>query len=163
CNSQHDGTEDDGTDEHFHQRDEPIAQWFQLYRARRVVIAKEPAGNDCKQNPEVKMTGDAFHKSNCGGRSTWCVSDPLARFARVSPSGGGDYIYPPPGEGEGRRRRQGVAHTPSRGDSRLNCHQFINHGFQPWLHSAAADAAENQPSSRAFLPTPASGPGTVYR
>src|SRR6478672_10470364 len=25
--------------------------------------------------------------------SRWCVSDPLARFARVSPSGGGDYRF----------------------------------------------------------------------
>src|SRR5262245_37064382 len=36
----------------------------------------------------------------------WCVSDPLARFARVSPSRGGDYDSPPR-EGENRRRRQG--------------------------------------------------------
>src|SRR5262249_42913789 len=119
CNSQHDGTEDDGTDEHFHQRDEPIAQWFQLYRARRVVIAKEPAGNDCKQNPEVKMTGDAFHKSNCGGRSTWCVSAPLARFARVSPSRGGE----PPKAAGGRSHaisRRFAAQLPSIHQPRLS-------------------------------------------
>ena len=45
--------------------------------------------------------------------SRWCVSDPLARSARVSPSRGGDYFILPLGEGESRRRRQGVAHTPS--------------------------------------------------
>src|SRR5215831_484996 len=43
-----------------------------------------------------------------------CVSDPLARFARVSPSRGGDYFILPLCEGESRRRRQGVAHTQSR-------------------------------------------------
>jgi hypothetical protein len=72
---------------------------------------------------------------NCNSRR--CVSDPLARFARVSPSRGGDYrlqresfILPLP-EGESRRRRQGVAHTPSR----IGVEQ---HGLQPWLHSSAA-------------------------
>src|SRR4030095_13533905 len=55
---------------------------------------------------------------NCNSRR--CVSAPLARFARVSPSRGGDYrlqresfILPLP-EGESRRRREGGAHTPSR-------------------------------------------------
>jgi hypothetical protein len=47
------------------------------------------------------------------------VSDPLARFARVSPHEGEitlnlQAVYSPPREGESRRKRQGVAHTPSR-------------------------------------------------
>src|SRR5262245_36985695 len=35
---------------------------------------------------------------NCNSQS--CVSGPLARCARVSPSRGGDYFYSPPHEGE---------------------------------------------------------------
>jgi len=41
------------------------------------------------------------------------VSDPLARFARVSPHEGEIKVILPLREGESRRRRQGVAHTPS--------------------------------------------------
>jgi hypothetical protein len=44
-------------------------------------------------------------------KSRWCVSDPLARFARVSPSRGETNFILPLREGESRRRRQGVDHT----------------------------------------------------
>jgi hypothetical protein len=43
--------------------------------------------------------------------SRWSVSDPLARFARVSPHEGEISSILPLREGESRRMRQGVAHT----------------------------------------------------
>src|SRR5215510_6383209 len=61
--------------------------------------------------------------SSAERRSRWSVGDPLARFGRLHTL--------PLREGESRRRRQGVGHTPSR-------IRVEHHGLQPWLQSSAA-------------------------
>ncbi len=56
-----DGAEDDGRDQHLHERDEAIAQRLELHGVDRIEVPERPAGQDGEDDPEVEVAGKSFH------------------------------------------------------------------------------------------------------